>query len=107
MFGKLKIFKLIGFVDKLLKKIPGDKTKTILGAAFIIVSALIGFVNDLLPVLPDHASIDLILLYLSQALDIIEQISNILGYSFASIGLSHKVVKKYSPEDYAITILEG
>lgn len=98
---------IFGFLDKLLKLIPGDGAKTILGALIVIVGALIGFVNEILPVMPDSPLWDQLLDGLSQALDFLEMVANFFGYSFMSVGIGHKVIKKHSPKDKAKTILRG
>ena len=98
---------IFGFLDKLLKLIPGDKMKTILGAAIIVVGALIGFINDVLPVMPDSPMWDQILDMLSQGLDFLEMTANFFGYTFMSVGVGHKWIKKHSPHDKAKTILRG
>lgn len=99
--------KLLGYLDKLLKLIPGDKMKTLIGAAIVVIGALIGFINEILPVLPNYPAIDEILILLSNALDFLELLANFLGYSFMSVGVTHKVVKKYAPTDPARTIFKG
>jgi len=99
--------KLLGYIDKLFKLLPGDKMKTLIGAAVVVVGALIGFINEILPVLPDYPAIDEILVMLSSSLDFLEMLANFLGYSYMSVGMSHKVVKKYAPTDSARTVFKG
>ena len=101
------MLKLIGYLDKLMKLLPGNQMKTILGAAIVVVGALMGFINDILPVLPDSPLADQALDLLSQLLDFLEMVANFFGYSYMSVGVSHKVVKKYSPHDKAKTVLRG
>lgn len=98
--------KIFEFLDKLLKLVPGNKMKTIIGALVVVVGALIGFINEILPVMPDSPIWDQVLGYLSQALDFLEMLANFFGFSFMSVGVAHKVVKKYSPIDEAKSILE-
>ncbi|RLB63797.1 MAG: hypothetical protein DRH08_10560 [Deltaproteobacteria bacterium] len=98
---------IFGWLDTLLKLIPGNQLKTILGATIIVVGALMGFINDILPVMPDSPMWDQVIDMLSQGLDFLEMIANFMGYSFMTVGVTHKVVKKYSPKDKAKTILKG
>jgi len=98
---------MFGLIDKLMKILPGDGMKTLIGAAIVIIGALMGFINEILPVLPDYPAVDQLLDLLSQLLDYLETFAEFFGYSYMGVGMSHKVVKKYNPSNPARTIFTG
>lgn len=85
---------MVGVLNKILKLLPGDGFKTILGAAAVVLSALISFLLEVAPVFPEYPALDQVLAYAEMALEYVEYFLELFGYGYAGVGLFHKGVKK-------------
>ena len=68
--------------------------KMILGAALIVLAGQLDVLNELLPVLPDHAEIlNSLISGIRGIIEVIEWLLKLVGNGFLTVGAVHKIWK--------------